>query len=36
MTLSYAGGYGEGDKLLAIQAGVYTDDIDAVVFDRAL
>src|SRR5215468_4281151 len=34
--LSYAGGYGEGDKLLAIQAGVYTDDIDAVVFDRAV
>src|SRR5207302_4690697 len=32
----YAGGYGEGDKLLAIQAGVYTDDIDAVVFDRAV
>jgi methyl-accepting chemotaxis protein len=24
--LTYAGGYGEGDKLLAIQAGVYTDD----------
>ena len=34
--LTYAGGYGEGDKLLAIQAGVYTDDIDAVVFDRAI
>ena len=34
--LSYAGGYGEGDKLLAIQAGVYTDDIDAVVFERAM
>ena len=34
--LTYAGGYGEGDKLLAIQAGVYTDDIDAVVFDRAV
>ena len=34
--LSYAGGYGEGEKLLAIQAGVYTDDIDAVVFARAL
>jgi methyl-accepting chemotaxis protein len=34
--LTYAGGYGEGDKLLAIQAGVYTDDIDAVVFQRAL
>ena len=34
--LSYAGGYGEGEKLLALQAGVYTDDIDAVVFQRAL
>src|SRR6267142_4208550 len=34
--LTYAGGYGEGDKLLAIQAGVYTDDIDVVVFDRAV
>jgi methyl-accepting chemotaxis protein len=34
--LSYAGGYGEGDKLLAIQAGVYTDDIDAVVIGRAV
>jgi methyl-accepting chemotaxis protein len=34
--LSYADGYGEGDKLLAIQAGVYTDDIDAVVFERAI
>jgi methyl-accepting chemotaxis protein len=34
--LSYAGGYGEGDNLLAIQAGVYTDDINAVVFDRAI
>ncbi|HWX62283.1 methyl-accepting chemotaxis protein [Bradyrhizobium sp.] len=34
--LTYAGGYGEGDKLLAIQAGVYTDDIDAVVFERAV
>src|SRR6202045_3672832 len=34
--LTYAGGYGEGDKLLAIQAGVYTDDIDAVVFDHAI
>ena len=30
--LTYAEGYGEGDKLLAI----YTDDIDAVVFDRAI
>ena len=34
--LTYAGGYGEGDNLLAIQAGVYTDDINAVVFDRAI
>jgi methyl-accepting chemotaxis protein len=34
--LSYAGGYGEGDKMLAIQAGVYTDDIDDVVFGRAI
>jgi methyl-accepting chemotaxis protein len=34
--LTYAGGFGEGDKLLAIQAGVYTDDIDAVVFGRAI
>src|SRR3954452_9676880 len=34
--LTYAGGYGEGEKLLAVQAGVYTDDIDAVVFDRAI
>lgn len=33
--LSYAGGFGEGEKLLAIQAGVYMDDIDAVVFERA-
>jgi methyl-accepting chemotaxis protein len=34
--LTYAGGYGGGDDLLAIQAGVYTDDIDAVVFHRAV
>jgi methyl-accepting chemotaxis protein len=34
--LSYAGGYGEGENLLAIQAGVYTDDINAVVFNRAI
>ena len=34
--LTYADGYGAGDKLLAIQAGVYTDDIDAVVFGRAI
>src|SRR3981189_1486089 len=34
--LTYAGGDGEGDKLLAIQAGVYTDDIDTVGVDRAI
>jgi methyl-accepting chemotaxis protein len=34
--LTYAGSYGEGDRMLAIQAGVYTDDIDAVVYSRAL
>ncbi len=34
--LTYAGGYGQGDQMLAIQAGVYTDDIDAVVFARAV
>jgi len=34
--LTYAGGYGEGENLLAIQAGVYTDDIDAVVFAKAI
>jgi methyl-accepting chemotaxis protein len=34
--LTYAGGYGAGDDMLAIQAGVYTDDIDAVVFARAI
>ncbi len=34
--LTYAGGFGEGENLLAIQAGVYTDDINAVVFDKAL
>jgi methyl-accepting chemotaxis protein len=34
--LTYAGSYGEGDRMLAIQAGVYTDDIDAVVYARAL
>jgi methyl-accepting chemotaxis protein len=34
--LTYAGGYGEGENLLAIQAGVYTDDINAVVFSRAI
>ena len=34
--LTYAGAYGEGDQLLAIQAGVYTDDVDAVVIARAI
>jgi methyl-accepting chemotaxis protein len=34
--LTYAGGYGEGEQLLAIQAGVYTDDIDTVVYERAV
>jgi methyl-accepting chemotaxis protein len=34
--LSYVGAFGAGDKLLAIQAGAYVDDIDAVVFQRAL
>jgi methyl-accepting chemotaxis protein len=34
--LSYVGTFGNGDRLLAIQAGVYVDDIDAVVFWRAL
>lgn len=33
--LSYAGGYGEGENMLAIQAGVYTDDINTVVFEKA-
>src|ERR1700757_1686154 len=34
--LTYAGGYGTGEQLLAIQAGVYTDDIEAVVFAKAI
>src|SRR3954471_22009809 len=34
--LAYVGAFGGGDKLLAIQAGVYVDDIDAVVYQRAL
>jgi methyl-accepting chemotaxis protein len=34
--LTYAGGYGQGDQMLAIQAGAYTDDVDAVVFARAI
>jgi methyl-accepting chemotaxis protein len=34
--LSFVGGYGTGETLLAIQAGVYVDDIDAVIFSRAM
>jgi methyl-accepting chemotaxis protein len=34
--LSFVGGYGIGENLLAIQAGVYVDDIDAVIFNRAM
>ena len=34
--LSYVGAFGAGDKLLALQAGAYVDDIDAVVFHRAV
>jgi len=34
--ISYAGAYGTGDKLMAIQAGAYVDDIDAVVFRRMI
>ena len=33
--LSFVGGFGAGENLLAIQAGVYVDDIDAVIFNRA-
>nr|WP_249141987.1 methyl-accepting chemotaxis protein [Bradyrhizobium diazoefficiens] len=34
--LSYVGAFGSGDGLLAIQAGAYVDDIDAVIFHRAI
>ena len=34
--LSYISGYGAGDRMLAIQAGVYVDDIDQVIFGRAV
>jgi len=34
--LSYVSGYGTGDKSLVIQAGVYVDDIDEVIFSRAI
>ncbi len=34
--LSYVGFFGAGDKMLALQAGAYVDDVDAVVFRRML
>ncbi|CCE11450.1 putative methyl-accepting chemotaxis receptor/sensory transducer [Bradyrhizobium sp. STM 3843] len=34
--LSYVGAYGSGDKMLALQAGVYINDVDAVVYERAM
>ncbi|NOJ46337.1 methyl-accepting chemotaxis protein [Bradyrhizobium archetypum] len=34
--ISYVGSFGSGDKLLALQAGAYVDDIDAVVFRRMI
>lgn len=34
--LSYVGTYGAGDKMLALQAGVYINDVDAVIYQRAL
>ena len=34
--LSYVGAFGTGDKALALQAGAYVDDIDAVVFRRMM
>jgi methyl-accepting chemotaxis protein len=34
--LSYVSLYGTGEKSLAIQAGVYVDDIDEVIFSRAV
>jgi methyl-accepting chemotaxis protein len=34
--VSYVGAFGAGDKLLALQAGAYVDDIDAVVFSRMI
>ncbi len=34
--LAYVSAFGAGDKLLAIQAGAYVDDIDAVVLYRSL
>jgi methyl-accepting chemotaxis protein len=34
--VSYVGSFGTGDKALALQAGAYVDDIDAVVFRRMI
>jgi len=34
--VSYVGAFGTGDKALALQAGAYVDDIDAVVFRRMI
>jgi methyl-accepting chemotaxis protein len=34
--VSYVGSFGAGDKMLALQAGAYVDDIDAVVFQRMM
>jgi methyl-accepting chemotaxis protein len=34
--LSYVGFFGAGDRMLALQAGAYVDDVDAVVFRRML
>jgi methyl-accepting chemotaxis protein len=34
--LSYVSSFGAGDKLLALQAGAYVDDIDAVVLNRSI
>lgn len=34
--LSYVGAFGTADKLLALQAGAYVDDIDAVVWHRSM
>jgi methyl-accepting chemotaxis protein len=34
--LAFVGAFGAGDKLLAIQAGVYVDDIDAAVLHRSI
>src|SRR2546429_7438512 len=34
--VSYVGAFGAGDKMLALQAGAYVDDIDAVVFRRMI